>query len=173
MVAAHGLLPPPQLRLQHLQQVPSDDISHPDIGHSACKCDCVLLLTPSPSQHMLAVQASATPGQGFPHPLSISYLFLHKALPVVLQWILSPLTHKSAQTEDTQPPNTTAATLLPVPQQLETAHKHVSLLGRAALLTSSSLLTRVQACPKISPSPYEYLHTLFPPVTPTQASANP
>lgn len=47
-----------------------------------------------------------------------------------------------------QPLSTTAALLLVVPQQEETAHKHVSLWDEVALLTGRSLLTRVEDCPK-------------------------
>lgn len=94
----------------------------------------------------------------------------------ILQWTLGYFFHKPTSllpTGDTQPLNTTAAAHLQVPQQLETAHRHMPLLGKAAPLTSIALLTRVQVCPKTRPLPCDYHHTLFPLVTPTQASASP
>lgn len=74
---------------------------------------------------------------------------------------------------DPQPLNTTIASVLVVPQQEDTSHKNVSLWGEVALLTGYSFLTRVQAWPKAISSLQEYHHGIFPPVTSTQASANP
>lgn len=152
------------------------------MGRSACKCNCMLLPTPSPSQHMEDTQASAIPGQGFPHRPSSSYLgrlilsnlrnftwkhhhtlcsthpHQRKAYNSVHPSHAKLPHHPPVGTfstipqvcfkQETQPLNTTAATLLLVPQQLETAHKHMPLSGKAALLTSSSLFTRVQTFPK-------------------------
>lgn len=74
----------------------------------------------------------------------------------ILYQVLSPQIPKSALNRRPHPLNATAVTLLQAPEQLETALKRETLLGKAALLIISSLLTRVPPCPKISPLPYVY-----------------
>lgn len=177
--------------LQMQLHAPADPITLTAHGSHIGICHSWARLSPSPRQFLpwetkpiqmllkleeLHLEAPSHPLLHPPHPQWKAYTSTHLSsaklshhLPVGT-FSTNP---RLLQIGDIQPLNTTAATLLLVPQQLETAHKHVPLLGKAALLTSSSLLTRVQACPKTSPLPYEYHHTLFPPVTPTQAFANP
>lgn len=180
--------------------------------HSTRECNCMLLLTPSPSQNMEATQASAIPGQGSPCSPSSSYLgrlspskclsnlrnftwkhhhtlcstlptpngryipvctFLLQRFSAILQLVLSPQTHKSPSNRRHLASEHYCSHTPTGPAATGNCSQACATLGQGCTLTSSSLLTRVQACPKTSPLLYEFHHTLLPPVTPTQAPANP